>query len=176
MRGKELPTESNMQKTSPWLIATRVLFTFALIACIVFIFSNSMKIGEVSQGSSGRVLALLQGVLRRLGHPALAQRLTDHIVRKLAHFCEYMLEGFLLTLCLRVYTRRFVRHISWPILGGLLTALTDETIQMFSDGRSSQITDVWLDFSGVLTGILVGMFCLALCRMCYLLYKHRNED
>lgn len=47
---------------------------------------------------------------------------------------------------------------------------------MFSDGRSSQITDVWLDFSGVLTGILVGMFCLALCRMCYLLYKHRNED
>ena len=33
-----------------------------------------------------------------------------------------------------------------------------------------------VDFSGVLTGILVGMFCLALCRMCYLLYKHRNED
>ena len=115
-------------------------------------------------------------VFTRLGMPGIASRLTDHIVRKLAHFCEYMLEGFLLTLCLRVYTRRFVRHISWPILGGLLTALTDETIQMFSDGRSSQITDVWLDFSGVLTGILVGMFCLALCRMCYLLYKHRNED
>ena len=135
-----------------------------------------MKIASVSTVSSGRVLTLLQAALRRLGHPALAQRLTDHIVRKMAHFCEYMLEGFLLTLCLRVYTRRFVRHISWPILGGLLTALTDETIQMFSDGRSSQITDVWLDFSGVLTGILVGMFCLALCRMCYLLYKHRNED
>ena len=67
-------------------------------------------------------------------------------------------------------------HISWPILGGLLTALTDETIQMFSDGRSSQLTDVWLDFSGVMAGILVGLFCLALCRMCWLLYKHRNED
>mgnify|MGYP002964090559 CR=1 FL=1 len=164
------------QRTSPWLIAWRVIFTFALIGCIVFIFSNSMKIGEVSQGSSGRVLALLQGVLRRLGHPALAQRLTDHIVRKLAHFCEYTLEGFLLTLCLRVYTRHFFVHISWPILGGLLTALTHETIQMFSDGRSSQLTDVWLDFSGVMAGILVGLFCLALCRMCWLLYKHRNED
>ena len=118
----------------------------------------------------------MRKVFTRLGMPGIASRLTDHIVRKMAHFCEYMLEGFLLTLCLRVYTRRFVRHISWPILGGLLTALTDETIQMFSDGRSSQITDVWLDFSGVLTGILVGMLCLALCRMCYLLYKHRNED
>ena len=37
-----------MQKTSPWLIAARVLFTFALIACIVFIFSNSMQIADVS--------------------------------------------------------------------------------------------------------------------------------
>ena len=63
-----------------------------------------------------------------------------------------------------------------PILGGLLTALTDETIQMFSDGRSSQLTDVWLDLSGAMAGILVGLFCLALCRMCWLLYKHRNED
>ena len=167
---------SSAQRTSPWVTAGRVIFTLALIGCIAFIFSNSMKIASVSTVSSSRVLTLLQAALRRLGHPALAQRLTDHIVRKLAHFCEYMLEGFLLTLCLRVYTRRFVRHISWPILGGLLTALTDETIQMFSDGRSSQITDVWLDFSGVLTGILVGLFCLALCRMCYLLYKHRNED
>ena len=167
---------SSAQRTSPWVTAGRVIFTLALIGCIAFIFSNSMKIASVSTVSSSRVLTLLQAALRRLGHPALAQRLTDHIVRKMAHFCEYMLEGFLLTLCLRVYTRRFVRHISWPILGGLLTALTDETIQMFSDGRSSQITDVWLDFSGVLTGILVGMFCLALCRMCYLLYKHRNED
>ena len=87
----------------------------------MFIFSNSMKIGEVSQGSSGRVLALLQGVLRRLGHPALAQRLTDHIVRKLAHFCEYTLEGFLLMLCMRVYTRNYIWHISVPLLGGVLT-------------------------------------------------------
>lgn len=108
--------------------------------------------------------------------PGVANHLTDHIVRKLAHFCEYALEGFLLALCLRVYTRHFFVHISWPILGGLLTALTDETIQMFSDGRSSQLTDVWLDFSGALAGILVGLFCLALCRMCWLLYKHRNED
>ena len=165
-----------MQKTSPWLIAGRVIFTFALIGCIVFIFSNSMQIADVSSEASGRVLVLMQKVLRKLGMPGAANHLTMHIVRKLAHFCEYTLEGFLLMLCLRVYTRRFVRHLSWPVLGGLLTALTDETIQLFSDGRSGQITDVWLDFSGVLTGILVGMFCLALCRMCWLLYKHRNED
>ena len=134
-----------------------------------------MKIGEVSQGSSGRVLALLQGVLRRLGHPALAQRLTDHIVRKLAHFCEYMLEGFLLMLCLRVYTKHVLRHVSWPILGGLLTALTDETIQLFSPGRSSQVTDVWLDSAGVLVGILAALVFMALCRLLFHHAKRRNQ-
>ena len=167
---------NDTERTSLWVIAGRVVFTVALIACIWFIFSNSMAVATVSSGSSGRVLAWMRIILRRLGQPGLAEHLTMHIVRKLAHFCEYALEGFLLTLCLRVYTRHFFVHISWPILGGLLTALTDETIQMFSDGRSSQLTDVWLDFSGVMTGILVGLFCLALCRMCWLLYKHRNED
>ena len=163
-------------RSSPWLIAGRVIFTLALIGCITFIFSNSMQIGVVSEGASGRVLRLVQRVLTRLGMPGLASHITMHFISKLAHFCEYALEGFLLTLCLRVYTRHFFVHISWPILGGLLTALTDETIQMFSDGRSSQLTDVWLDFSGAMAGILVGLLCLALCRMCWLLYKHRNED
>mgnify|MGYP000181735826 CR=1 FL=1 len=159
-------TGPDMQKTSPWLIAARVIFTFALIACIVFIFSNSMQIGDVSESASGRVLLLMKKVFTRLGMPGVANHLTDHIVRKLAHFCEYALEGFLLTLCLRVYTRHFFVHISWPILGGLLTALTDETIQMFSDGRSSQLTDVWLDLSGAMAGILVGLFCLGPCAGC----------
>ena len=157
------------------MTAGRGIFTLALIGCIAFIFSNSMKIASVSTVSSGRVLTLLQAALRRLGHPALAQRLTDHIVRKLAHFCEYMLEGFLLMLCMRVYTRQYIWHISVPMLGGVLTALTDETIQLFVPGRSGQVTDIWIDFSGVMTGLLVGLILLGLVRMCIILYQHRNE-
>ena len=163
------------QRTSPWLIAWRVIFTLALIGCIVFIFSNSLQIADVSEGASGRVLGILQGILRHLGLPGAADRLTMHIVRKLAHFCEYLLEGFLLMLCLRVYTRHFFKHVSWPMLGGLLTALTDETIQLFVPGRSGQVTDIWIDFSGVMTGLLVGLILLGLIRMCIILYQHRNE-
>lgn len=163
------------QRTSPWLIAWLVIFTFALIGCIVFIFSNSLQIADVSEGASGRVLGILQGILRHLGLPGAADRLTMHIVRKLAHFCEYLLEGFLLMLCLRVYTRHFFKHVSWPMLGGLLTALTDETIQLFVPGRSGQVTDIWIDFSGVMTGLLVGLILLGLVRMCIILYQYRNE-
>ena len=166
---------NDTERTSLWVIAGRVVFTVALIACIWFIFSNSMAVATVSSGSSGRVLAWMRIILRRLGQPGLAEHLTMHIVRKLAHFCEYLLEGFLLMLCLRVYTRHFFKHVSWPMLGGLLTALTDETIQLFVPGRSGQVTDIWIDFSGVMTGLLVGLILLGLVRMCIILYQHRNE-
>ena len=165
--------ERDNERTSPWLIAARVVFTLALAGCIWFIFSNSMAVAQVSSASSGRVLTLLQGALRRLGHPALAQRLTQHVVRKMAHFCEYMLEGFLLMLCMRVYSRHPLRHITVPMLGGVLTALTDENIQLYSPGRSSQVTDVWLDSVGVLAGILAALVLMALCR---LLFHHRDKE
>ena len=161
------------ERLSPWVIVGRVVFTLALAGCIWFIFSNSMAVAQVSSASSGRVLTLLQGALRRLGHPALAQRLTQHVVRKMAHFCEYMLEGFLLMLCMRVYSRHPLRHITVPMLGGVLTALTDETIQLYSPGRSSQVADVWLDSVGVLAGILAALVLMALCR---LLFHHRDKE
>ena len=150
-----------------------MLFTLALAGCIWFIFSNSMAVADVSSVSSGRVLQLLQAVLRRLGMPGLAQRLTMHLVRKLAHFCEYTLEGFLLMLCMRVYSRHPLRHITVPMLAGVLTALTDETIQLFSQGRSSQVTDVWLDSAGVLAGILAALLLMGLWR---LLFHHRKKE
>ena len=31
----------------------------------------------------------------------------------------------------------------------------DETIQLFTEGRSGQISDVWLDMAGALTGTLL---------------------
>ena len=159
--------EKEPQSLSPWVLGGRVLFTLALAGCIWFIFSNSMAVADVSSVSSGRVLQLLQAVLRRLGMPGLAQRLTMHLVRKLAHFCEYTLEGFLLMLCMRVYTRQYVRHISVPMLAGVLTAMADETIQIYSPGRSSQVTDVWLDSAGVLAGILIALVFMVLCRMLF---------
>lgn len=35
---------------------------------------------------------------------------------------------------------------------GVLTALCDETIQLFAAGRSGRIQDVWLDIAGVSAG------------------------
>lgn len=147
-------------RTSPWLLAFRVIFTVAVGWCILFIFHNSMENAAVSSARSQEVMRLLNAALGRLQLGSL----TEHVVRKLAHFCEYCLEGFLLTLCLRVYTARFVRHVSWPLLGGLLTALSDETIQMFVQGRLSSVRDVWIDFAGVGAGLCVALVLLLILR------------
>ena len=72
------------ERLSPWVIVGRVVFTLALAGCIWFIFSNSMAVATVSSGSSGRVLAWMRIILRRLGQPGLA-RLADGI---LASFFE----------------------------------------------------------------------------------------
>ena len=125
----------------------------ALLLTIWFIFSNSMETASVSSNASRSVLEFLQAGLRRLGRPGLAARINEHMVRKAAHFCEYTLEGFLLMLGARLFSTR-LRYVSWPALLGVLTALCDETIQLFYAGRGSRVTDVWIDFAGVVTGIL----------------------
>ena len=143
------------QRTSPWLIAWRVIFTFALIGCIVFIFSNSLQIADVSEGASGRVLGILQGILRHLGLPGAADRLTMHIVRKLAHFSEYAALGVLLGAQLLVHGRTSLFHWSYVLLCALAAAVTDETIQLFVEGRSAQVQDVLLDLGGSAAGLLL---------------------
>lgn len=159
-------------KISPWLIAFRVIFTIALVACIAFIFHNSLEAGTLSSARSQEIMARINAVLHRVGLGPLS----EHTVRKLAHFAEFTLEGFLLMLCLRVYTARFVRHVSWPLLGGMTTALMDETIQRFIPGRSSQVTDVWIDMGGVVFGALVALIVLLIFRALMAFHRIKKEN
>ncbi|HRM78910.1 MAG TPA: VanZ family protein, partial [Gemmiger qucibialis] len=148
------------KRTSPWLIAFRIIFTIALIWCILFIFHNSLETSSISSARSHEVMQKINAILAHLNIGPLS----EHVVRKLAHFSEFTLEGFLLMLCLRVYTRRFVRHVSWPMLGGMATALLDETIQLYVPGRTSSVRDVWIDFGGVIAGLFVALLLLLIVR------------
>ncbi|MDD6319988.1 MAG: VanZ family protein [Oscillospiraceae bacterium] len=163
---------SEEKKTSPWLIVFRIIFTLALICCILFIFHNSLEVGSVSSARSQAVMQKVNSVLAKVHLGPLSQ----HTIRKLAHFSEFLLEGFLLMLCLRVYTRRFVRHVSWPLLGGLATALMDETIQRWIPGRTSSVVDVWIDFAGVVAGLFAALLILLIVRGITSFYAVKKEN
>ena len=86
---------------------------------------------------------------------------SEHIVRKLAHVLEFALLGFLGVNAVSRY------KISAVVC--LFVAVIDEFIQKFSPGRSSQYSDIILDYFGVLIGMAVYFF------LCYLI-KRRRED
>ncbi len=104
---------------------------------LALIFSQSAMPASLSGAES-------QGLLAQL--VAIFPMLTEHLLRKVAHFGEFMILGLLLALWLR-------GGVSWPAFGGLVCALGDETIQLYVEGRSGQVSDVWIDFFGVLAGV-----------------------
>lgn len=124
----------------------RRTFTAAAVLWICFIFSNSLQPAADSAQASGAVLLLLSRLTAWL-----PLTLTDHIVRKCAHFFEFSVLGFLL--------RGGACPPLLPVLGVLIPC-ADELLQLFSDGRSAQLSDAVLDCSGVLFGAL----CFALLR------------
>lgn len=132
----------------------RLFLLLALIATVCFIWSNSMVGRAESASLSGRITAWLNGI----GIPV-----TNHFVRKAAHFCEFGLLGCELMLLSGLRSGASPQSISNAAFAALLTAVTDETIQIFS-GRGSQVQDVVLDFSGALTGILFVSLALKLIR------------
>lgn len=139
-----------------------LFFLIIYAVYILLIFRNSMDPADISSEKSGAVLLILNKLL--FGGKAV---LTEHIVRKLAHFAEYTVAG--------IFGMLFFRNLGFPVLSlfsGLLVALTDETIQLFVPGRSGQVTDVWLDFSGILAGSV--MF-LILSAVAAYLHAKRNQ-
>ncbi len=86
----------------------------------------------------------------------VGQIVTQHIVRKLAHFSEFAAVGGLLLSCAYCFDRRRPQRYAVQVLfAGLSAALIDETIQLFIEGRAGMIADVWIDFAGVVTGALL---------------------
>lgn len=132
----------------------RNYFWYTVLACyVLFIYFNSMTPAGISSQESGFVLRMVQGAVQSMG--LAAPWLTEHIIRKCAHFCEYAVFGLLLTHSLDKDGRTGQLRILLQILLTLLTPFIDETIQLFTPGRSSQISDVWLDISGAAAGTLV---------------------
>ena len=160
------------RKTSPLVILARILFTGCLIYSVWFIFQNSLQIAQASGEQSQRVQEILNALAAKVGLGPFSL----HTVRKMAHFAEFALLGFWFMLCLRVYTRHFVRHVSWPLFCGLLVAVIDETIQLYVPGRTASTLDVLLDFSGVWCGLSAALLILLFIRMCGILWRNRERD
>ena len=117
-------------------LSKRWLALTVIIICLIW--GNSLVPASGSNGLSLSVLDAVRDALASLGLPV--GWVTNFVVRKTAHFCEYL------------------------ALVLVLVPSIDETIQLFVPGRSGQVTDVLLDCCGAATGVALSYLVSHLVR------------
>ena len=123
----------------------RKLCLALILLNIAFIWGNSFLPGELSRAFSNWVAALIPG--DGSGGEGTG------LLRKLAHLSEFACLGFLLAWYAWLRGERTFHLLCAALLGGLLTACVDESIQMLTPDRGSSLVDVWIDTCGVVIGL-----------------------
>lgn len=124
------------------------------ICIAAFIFLQSAIPGNESQAESDSIFVIFDNILNFLHIPNFFD---EGSIRKLAHFVEFSFWGFFLSATVHSYSG-FKGQIFKILFFLLALPVSDEFLQSFSAGRSSQIKDVLIDFSG---GIF-GFVCLSI--------------
>ena len=128
------------------------ILSIIILATLAFIWIHSCMDREDSSMESGFVYDLLCPFFELFMGKG---NVTEHFIRKLAHFTEFFGLGLELILFMRLEFLKVKPVLpvnAWVF--GTFCALIDETIQLFS-GRGPAVQDVWLDSAGCLTGVLI---------------------
>jgi VanZ family protein len=137
-----------------------------LLWCLVvfwmgFIFYQSSKSANISLSRSGQ---LISWVAETIYHPynqmdePEKQEFVEKWqipIRKLAHFIEYLIFGFLVSLAVGLLPGKPKVMFVLVFIFWVLYAATDEVHQAYVPGRNPSIVDVFIDSAGALAGILV---------------------
>lgn len=116
-----------------------------IIIWMVFIFFMSSQPAEASDSQSLGII----NVLSKLGIDmnGIFGDIANFIVRKCAHFLEYMILGFLIIKLIKEdLNQKYILLI--VIAGVFLYACTDEFHQLFVPGRDGNFRDILIDTSG----------------------------
>lgn len=120
------------------------------LLALLFIFHNSMYPIVQSDQQSGVVLRALNRFFTANGFHVI---LTQFEVRKLAHFIEYLIFGFLLTVTILRIRKNRNGFFFFELFFFLAFPVVDETIQLRYPGRGSSVRDVLIDFAGCVIGM-----------------------
>ena len=151
-----MPTEI---KSKPKAIVFWILS--AAVMAIVFWLSSNTAYDSAQQ--SGWLMELIKKIIS-------GTFLTEHIIRKIAHFTEFALLGFLFNFSFLFTYGKPKRIISLSLTS--LYALTDEIHQIFVEGRSCQFIDWVIDTCGAAAGLLAFAVLMWIINKCL---KHKTK-
>lgn len=138
-----------------------IIFIILAVISTGFIFSNSCHTAAVSAEHSGKIVSFIMNYIN------FNEDILTTVIRKLAHVFEFFVQSVWITLAV-ISLKHFPKNTIYILFTGLFTACFDEFLQQFFDGRGSMISDVFIDFSGTILGIIS-------CSVIYvLLHKRKN--
>lgn len=140
------------------------IFIVLSIIMTALIWSNSLLPASISSVQSGFVVSIISSIFGWIGI-SIDPTLLSLLIRKLAHFLEFTILGFLF------FNIRFMlnikKNLMLAISLGIIVAIIDECIQLFIEGRVFMITDIGIDTFGVIVGSIIGLLiCLKLKNNC----------
>ena len=132
----------------------KLIFSIATIIWTAVIFAFSLQSGDISGDLSGSVVETIISFFMPgiLDNPEQLE-LFHLILRKCAHFTEFMILGVLARNAMRYMKVQF-KGISTMAFCVSIAAV-DETLQLFVSGRAGRVQDVLIDSAGALVGIVV---------------------
>lgn len=139
----------------------RIVSAVLLISVMVLIFILSAETADESSDTSGSLIAAVISFFtpdwESLSEIQRAQLIApfQFFVRKSAHFTIYAVLGMCSFLTFITY-KKIPFKLRLAIICGvcLLYSVSDEMHQLFVPGRSGELRDICVDFSGSLAGIL----------------------
>lgn len=136
----------------------KYFFIVVIVATILFIWLNSFRDSSSSMNSSDSIKEVILSLFKNTGFD-IKESFFIRFIRKFGHFAEYFVLGIELIVFRNIYYKNNKTALLNCFFLGSFTALLDETIQLIpSLQRSGQITDVWLDISGVSSAFVIVIF------------------
>lgn len=159
-----------MKISKKYLIWTIVFSVIALAINAYIIIHSCLDAVQSTEASDG-VVEVTEEVINTVAPGTITpdnhESFVSLVRKAFGHFGLFMVSGFFSSLAFYLAISPFNKQKYYQIIiialaFGLLMGLITETIQLFVPGRSGEITDVLIDFSGYLLGFLIILLILSL--------------
>ena len=136
---------------------------------VIFNFSsqNGYKSTKTSDVVTSMVVNVTTSVINKdIPREEVKKKVEDStfLVRKTAHFTEYLILVILVLQLLRDYTKINKRMLIVSLIICYLYAVSDEVHQIFISGRTAKVLDTFIDGAGSLVGITIYSIYQSKCR------------
>lgn len=149
----------------------KLFHSILVIVWMLVIFNFSSQNGTKSTKTSDVVTSMVVNVTtsvtnKDVPREEVKKKVEDStfLVRKTAHFTEYLILGILVLQLLSDYTKVNKRMLLASLIICYLYAVSDEVHQIFIPGRTAKVIDTFIDGAGSLAGIIIYSIYQSKCR------------